>query len=72
MCNKEKNKFKYSYVAYGNKGEEKTSGTSQKKEKPQGGSVPMHECSINFLYSTNERACTSKAMHVSTTEVLMA
>ena len=71
ICNKESNKLKDTLSTYGNKGKEKTSSTSKKKEKARDGYVRMYECRKQFLHSTYECACTEKAMYINIMEELL-
>ena len=57
---------------YGNKGKEKTSSTSEKKEKSRDSYVRMYECDKQLLHSKYERACTEKSVSISTMEEFMA
>ena len=57
---------------YGNKGKEKTSSTSEKKEKSRDSYVCMYECDKQLLHSKYERACTEKSVCISKMEELMA
>ena len=59
VCWNEENKPKETLRTYDNKGKEKNSSTSEKKEKSRDGNISISECGENFCHSTYEGACTS-------------
>ena len=63
-CDKEANKNKEYSIMYGNKSEENTSSTSEKK-KIRDGYVRMYECGKNFFCLTYERVCAEQDMTIS-------
>ena len=57
VCDKKADNIKERLSAYDSKGEGKTSGKSEKKEKTRDGYVRMYECNKHSLHSTFECAC---------------
>ena len=67
-CNNEASNQKETSGVYDNKGEEKTSRQSEKKEKARDIYVHMYECDNHFFHSTYQCALTSQDTTISTME----
>ena len=70
-CSKESDKDKETFVEYDIKGEEKTSRTSEKKEKSCDGYVRIHECEEKILDPTYECACTAQEINIIHTKYIV-
>ena len=65
MWDKEADKHKETLRAYDNKGEEKTSGMSEKKEKLSDDYFCMYQYDKQFFHSTYEHACAAQDTTIS-------
>ena len=60
-----RDKYKQTFSAYGIKRNEKTSRTSEKKEKALDIYARMYECGKHFINSTYERVCAAQETTIS-------
>ena len=68
----QENKHKETSSTYDNEGEEKTSSTSENKEKSRDGYVRMYECGNNFCHSTHKHVWTKMYISISNTVEFIA